>query len=43
MAKSQMRSNREVKKPKKKKEATATPAVEFKGISASGEPPKKKG
>lgn len=42
MAKGQLRSNREAKKPKKKKEAVATTVVDYKGISASSEPAKKK-
>jgi len=46
MAKGQQRSNKEVKKPKKKKEATA-PVEMTKGISAltgmPGPVPKKKG
>ena len=40
MAKGQKRSNREVKKPKKKVEAVATPGV-LKGIPASTAPKKK--
>jgi len=45
MAKSQMRSNKEVKKPKKDKKAvTAAPAAFEKGISASvGKASKKSG
>ena len=42
MAKGQVRSNREVRKPKKKKEAVAAPAGMTKGISASTGIPKKK-
>ncbi len=42
MAKGQKRSNREAKKPKMKKPATAAPAVDFKGVSATSEPPSKK-
>lgn len=39
MAKGQLRSNREIRKPKKKKEPAAGPA---KGMSASTGTPKKK-
>jgi len=35
MAKGQKRSNREIRKPKQKKEPVAAPAVSLKGISAS--------
>lgn len=42
MAKGQKRSTREPKKPKKKKEAVSTAAVDYKGIPASSEPTKKK-
>lgn len=42
MAKGQKRSNKEIKKPKKNKSEAAPPVVEFKGISANDEPPKKK-
>jgi hypothetical protein len=41
MAKGQVRSNREAKKPKKKKDTAPAPVV-LKGVSASAEPPKKK-
>ena len=43
MAKGQRRSNRELKKPKKKKETGAASAASIKGISASlGKTPTKK-
>lgn len=42
MAKGQKRSSRETKKPKMKKAAVAAPVVDFKGISATSEAPKKK-
>jgi|AGTN01.1.fsa_nt_gi hypothetical protein len=42
MAKGQKRSTREAKKPKKAKAASAAPVVELKGISESGDTPKKK-
>lgn len=42
MAKGQVRSNREAKKPKKKKEPVATPSL-AKGMPVSIGPPKKKG
>jgi len=42
MAKGQRRSNREIRKPKKKKEPVTAPAVSTKGISASIGIPKKK-
>ena len=43
MAKGQQKSNKEVKKPKKEKAATA-PAVSLeKGLNPSSSPPKKKG
>ncbi len=42
MAKGQKNSGRELKKPKKKKEATAAPATEMKGILASAPSGKKK-
>ncbi len=43
MAKAQKRSNRELKKPKKKKDAVAAPTMDMKGISALAAAPKKKG
>lgn len=43
MAKGQLRSNREAKKPKKKKEAVAAPSAFARGPSASTGVPKKKG
>jgi len=43
MAKGQMKSNKEVKKPKKDKTAKAAPAGFEKGISATGDSGKKKG
>jgi hypothetical protein len=43
MSKGQQRSNREIKKPKKKKEPVAAPSVFSKGLSASAVAPKKKG
>ncbi|MGO9007378.1 MAG: hypothetical protein ACLQIQ_22060 [Beijerinckiaceae bacterium] len=42
MAKGQKRSNREIKKPKKKKEAATAPSPLTKGMTASTEVPKKK-
>jgi hypothetical protein len=42
MAKGQMRSNREIKKPKKKKEAVANPATLLKGVAISTGVAKKK-
>ena len=42
MAKGQKNSGREIRKPKKKKEAPATPATEIKGILASAASGKKK-
>ncbi len=43
MAKSQKRNSREPKKPKMKKVAAPAPtAVDFKGISATSDAPKKK-
>lgn len=42
MAKGQMRSTREIRKPKKKKDAAAAPAMVLKGIPASDVTPKKK-
>lgn len=42
MAKGQKRSNREIRKPKKTKEAAATPSTSPKGLSASIGLPKKK-
>jgi hypothetical protein len=42
MAKGQMRGNREIKKPKKKKEAVANPATLPKGIAISTGVAKKK-
>ncbi|MFN3644169.1 MAG: hypothetical protein ACK4TB_14750 [Gemmobacter sp.] len=41
MAKGQMRSNKEAKKPKKDKKPAAAPATFSKGISASTGTPKK--
>ena len=43
MGKGQQHSNREIKKPKKKKEAVATPSLLGKGLSAPIGGPKKKG
>jgi hypothetical protein len=43
MAKSQKRSNKEIRKPKKKKEAASTPATLSKGLSPSIGKQKKKG
>lgn len=43
MAKGQKRSNREIKKPKKTKEAAPPPVGMTKGIVASAGVPKKKG
>lgn len=43
MSKGQQRSNREIKKPKKKKEPAAAASVFGKGLSPSAAPPKKKG
>ena len=43
MAKGQQKSNKEVKKPKQKKAASAAPAGFEKGLSANGDGPKKKG
>ena len=43
MAKGQKRSNREIRKPKKKKESVTAPVVLTKGISGSIGIPKKKG
>jgi hypothetical protein len=42
MAKGQMRGNKEVKKPKKKKEAVANPAAMAKGLAISTGVAKKK-
>ncbi len=42
MAKGQKRSNREIRKPKKKKEPVAAPTGLTRGLSASVENPKKK-
>lgn len=42
MAKGQKRSSKEAKKPKKSKGEAAPPVVELKGVSATGEPAKKK-
>ncbi|TCT02673.1 hypothetical protein EDC64_112108 [Aquabacter spiritensis] len=42
MAKSQKRSSREVKKPKKVKEAAAPPAAFSKGIAIGGDAAKRK-
>ena len=42
MAKGQKRSNREIRKPKQKKESVTAPAVSIKGISDSIQIPKKK-
>jgi hypothetical protein len=42
MAKGQKRSTREIRKPKKKKEATTPAAVSIKSTSASAANPKKK-
>lgn len=43
MAKGQMRSNKEVKKPKKDKAKPAASSILTKGVSATGEGAKKKG
>jgi hypothetical protein len=43
MAKGQMRGNREIKKPKQKKEPVAAPGSLAKGITPPGTNPKKKG
>lgn len=43
MAKGQVRSNRETKKPKKAKEATAAPMSLSKGVLLNAAAPKKKG
>lgn len=43
MSKGQQRSNREIKKPKQKKEPAAAPSVFSKSLSAPAAPPKKKG
>jgi hypothetical protein len=43
MPKGQQKSNKEIKKPKKDKTATAAPASFSKGLSESGSTPKKKG
>ncbi len=43
MAKGQKRSNKEIKKPKQKKVASAAPVSFEKGLSATGEMAKKKG
>lgn len=43
MAKGQLRSNKEVKKPKKAKAAPAAAPAFEKGLSAFAAPPKKKG
>lgn len=42
MAKAQKRTNREAKKPKKKKEAAPVAVSMIKGITAANAPPKKK-
>lgn len=43
MAKGQKRSNREIKKPKQKKEPAAAPSGLTKGMTSANGPPKKKG
>ncbi len=43
MAKSQKRSSREVKKPKKNKDTAKDPASLSRGVSAASAPPKRKG
>jgi hypothetical protein len=43
MAKSQQKSNKEIKKPKKDKAAAAAPATVEKGPSETNSTPKKKG
>ncbi len=43
MAKGQQKSNKEIKKPKKDKAASAAPASFEKGLTESNSTPKKKG